>query len=184
MQNWWLLQFQILSSVLRSLWSFLINGKVSIVQGCQCSVLKMLYSAIEYFSWLLYYSVPILRDILSDEYFNHYCLLVISLHILLSDNITEDMLLLAEESLHKFYLQFPNLYSESFFMIQITNFIVLHLNRCWTDFNECTSFKPFSALYKSLGSNMDHVMFSIWIDELCAKETLSWNERSCSTGII
>ena len=29
-------------------------------------------------------AVRIVRDILSDEYFNHYCLLVISHHILLS----------------------------------------------------------------------------------------------------
>eukprot|EP00731_Ephydatia_muelleri_P011483 Em0006g377a len=72
------------------------------------------WKAIEYFSWLLYYSVPLLHDVLSDECFNHYCLLVISLHILLSDKITEDMLFLAEESLHKFYVQYPNIYSESF----------------------------------------------------------------------
>lgn len=50
-------------------------------------------------------------------------------------------------------------------IIIVLNF--LHFNRCWTDFNECTSIKPFSAVHKSLGSSLDHVMFSLWIHEFC-----------------
>lgn len=115
MQNLWLYKFQIPLNVLQSLWLYLTSGKVLILIFCGDDGMHIVsahawsvhyfISAIEYFSWLLYY-VPILHDVMSDEYYNHYCL-----HILLSDNITEDMLLLAEESLHKFYLQYPNLYS-------------------------------------------------------------------------
>ena len=69
-------------------------------------------------------------------------------------------------------------------MNQITNFIVLHLNRCQIDFNECTPLKPLGALYKSLGSNMDHVIVSIRIYDLCCKETLSWNKRSSNIEVF
>lgn len=66
--------------------------------------------AIEFISWLLYYSLPILNGELRDEHFEHYCLLVGSLHILLSEQITNEMLNLAERCLDQFCLQHQALY--------------------------------------------------------------------------
>ena len=68
----------------------------------------VLYPAIEFLLFLLYYSVPVLQDILlSEPYFQHYCLLVGSLHILLGEKITKPMLQAAEIALQQFYEEWP-----------------------------------------------------------------------------
>ena len=86
------------------------------------NVFMIFYSAIEYFSWLLYYSVPVLHDILDPKYFEHYCLLVSSLHILLSEVITENMLRLAQTCLQTFYEQYSGYYGKCQ-IIYMTHFL-------------------------------------------------------------
>lgn len=61
-------------------------------------------------SWLLYYSLPVLKDILPQTFFDHYGLLVRSVHILDSDNISPEELDQAANWLKKFYQQYKNLY--------------------------------------------------------------------------
>ena len=55
---------------------------------------------------LLYYSIPILKDVLLAQYFDHYLLLVVSMCI------TEFELELSEVCLNRFYVQFTDLYGK------------------------------------------------------------------------
>lgn len=61
-------------------------------------------------SWLLYYSLPVLVDVLPLVHFKHYSLLVASMHILTSDNISVEDLDAAEGWLKKFYMEYEDLY--------------------------------------------------------------------------
>ena len=64
----------------------------------------------EYQSWLLYYSIPVLIDILPDVYLNHYALLVTSIHFLLGSSISDSELYQAESFLIQFYQEFEHGY--------------------------------------------------------------------------
>ena len=64
----------------------------------------------EHRSWILYYCLPVLRDILPLPYFKHLSLLVASIHVLLSDDMKPENLDKCEEWLRKFYIQYEELY--------------------------------------------------------------------------
>lgn len=57
----------------------------------------------EFKSWLLYYSMPVLRDILPPVYLAHYSLLVASLHMLSSHCVSNSDMDTAEVYLNTFY---------------------------------------------------------------------------------
>jgi hypothetical protein len=86
--------------------------------------------------WLLYYSVPVLHEILPSSLFNHYCYLVAGVHILLADYITEMQIDCADSCFHEFYSQFSANYGKIFCTqrggVDITLVwifpIVMHLN--------------------------------------------------------
>ena len=68
------------------------------------------WKASELKAWLLFYSVPILKDILPPKYINHWILLVCAMHILLSTSISQEDLVFANENLIQFYELAPILY--------------------------------------------------------------------------
>ena len=61
-------------------------------------------------SWLMFYSLSVLKGILPNPYLTHFSLLVSGLWLLSSDHITQEDLRLAREYLHKFYKKFGDLY--------------------------------------------------------------------------
>ena len=63
--------------------------------------------------WLLYYSLPLLLNILPPLYWHHYALLVCALHILLSDSISSAQVDAAECMLLEFCALLPDLYGET-----------------------------------------------------------------------
>ncbi len=71
-----------------------------------------LWKASEFRAWLLYYSLPVLSDVLPSDYIYHLSLLVSSLHILLSDTILTSDVELAHKQLSKFYTMIPILYCD------------------------------------------------------------------------
>ncbi len=70
------------------------------------------WKASELSNWLLYYSLPVLMDILPAMFIHHYALLVCALHILLQDSLTPSQIEAAEEMLCDFVLLLPELYGE------------------------------------------------------------------------
>ena len=57
----------------------------------------------ECWSWILYYSIPVMHDILPAPYINHHAKLVTSMHICFSDRINRQQLQLMKQQLHEFY---------------------------------------------------------------------------------
>ena len=68
------------------------------------------WKAAEFRAWLLYYSVPAMKDFLPQAYINHWCLLVCAMHILLNSSISTNDLELASDYLKTIYEQAPELY--------------------------------------------------------------------------
>lgn len=75
---------------------------------------KQAWKATEWRSWLLFYSVPILTDILKQELLNSYKLLVRSVQKLLSSDISKDDLLTCEVDLVQFIYDCQKFYGNSF----------------------------------------------------------------------
>ena len=67
-------------------------------------------TAAEYRSWLLFYSVPCLKGILSDELLNHYALLVGAIFLLCQESISPADLRKAEMLLAHFVEMFDVYY--------------------------------------------------------------------------
>lgn len=70
------------------------------------------YKALEYYNWLLYYSIPTLKNYLPTQYFQHWLLLVMSISILLKRNIKLFDIKDAEYMLKIFVKQILDLYSD------------------------------------------------------------------------
>ena len=68
------------------------------------------WKASEYLYWLLFYSLPLLVNVLPSLYFHHYSLLVTSIHLLMMDSITKNQCDAANEMLNDFYNLLPDLY--------------------------------------------------------------------------
>ncbi|XP_066933614.1 uncharacterized protein [Clytia hemisphaerica] len=64
-------------------------------------------------SWILYYALPCLKDILPETHWNHLSLLVEGLHIILSDSITTDDITEARKYFRTFYKDFSKLYEHN-----------------------------------------------------------------------
>ena len=71
------------------------------------------WKASELRNWLLFYSLPLLLDILPSLYWHHYALLVCAMHLLLSDQITLNQIDAAEQMLIDFHSLLPELYGEA-----------------------------------------------------------------------
>lgn len=71
------------------------------------------WKASEFRYWLLYYSLPLLADVLPPLYVHHYSLLVCAIHILLQSKLKEAQIKAAEEMLKDFHKLLPELYGEN-----------------------------------------------------------------------
>ena len=68
------------------------------------------WKASEFRNFLLYYSLPLLIDVLSPLYFHHYGLLVCAMHILLQTQVSDTQIQAAQNMLDDFYILLPELY--------------------------------------------------------------------------
>lgn len=90
------------------------------------------WKASEFLYWLLYYSLPILADVLPPLYFHHYSLLVCSMHILLQSKVKEAQITAAEVMLTEYYVMLPELYGDT--SCTLNAHLLTHLTtyvRCW-----------------------------------------------------
>ena len=95
------------------------------------------WKASEFRSWLLFFSLPLLVNILPPLYFHHFSLLVCAMHLLLLKQITLTQCSIAEKMLCDFYSLLPELYGVRSCTINAHNLI--HLPQfarlwgpCWT----------------------------------------------------
>ena len=67
-------------------------------------------------AWLLFYALPVLREILPSPYFDHLFYLVVSMHIILSDYISPASLSHAHSFQSRFFKRIPQLYGKCIFL--------------------------------------------------------------------
>jgi len=84
-----------------------------------------LYKASEWKNMLLYYSLPCLQDLLPNNYFKHWSLLVFSMHKFLADRITEKDFKDAEKALRKFVFKMETLYGKEHMKFNVH--LLLHI---------------------------------------------------------
>ena len=82
----------------------------------------------EYRAWLLFYSLPVLKDFLPADYLHHLALLVSAIYKLLCTDITSDQISAAEEQLNLFYTLIPILYTDQLCTMNVHSLI--HLPDC------------------------------------------------------
>ncbi|XP_070201071.1 uncharacterized protein [Littorina saxatilis] len=83
------------------------------------------FKASELRSWLLYYSLPLLRDLQGEEYFQHYLLLVNAVFLLLQESVSEDDVGKADRLLQHFCCTFAALYGDRYMTCNVHQ--LLHL---------------------------------------------------------
>jgi len=77
--------------------------------------------AAELKSWLLYFSLPLLRNFLNEEALNHYMLLVKCSFILLKTIVTEFELDQSERDLIEFVCRFEDIYGKESMTFNVHN---------------------------------------------------------------
>lgn len=70
------------------------------------------WKASEYKNFLLYYFLPVLKDILPSKFYKHWSLLVNAVHLLDKNKITPPELEMATRALKKFVAGVEELYGE------------------------------------------------------------------------
>uniref|UniRef100_A0ABD2W8M7 Transposase domain-containing protein n=1 Tax=Trichogramma kaykai TaxID=54128 RepID=A0ABD2W8M7_9HYME len=68
------------------------------------------YKATEFKYWCLYYSIPVLQNVLPDEFLDHYKLFVFGVYTLSKEKVSREDVNLAEKSLDEFSSRFESLY--------------------------------------------------------------------------
>lgn len=100
-----------------------------------------LWRAHEYLSFILFYAVPVFKDIMKNEYYNNIKKFVLFIEIILSPSINRDHLKKAEQMIIDFVNEASNLYPKS---IMLSGFHeLLHLVDCCFDFGSLNSVNCF-----------------------------------------
>lgn len=91
-----------------------------------CKSVFVFYAGSQLRAWLLYFSLPVLKGILSSTYYSHLAYLVAAMHLLLGESISEIDLQNAQAFLLKFYVDMERLYGKYGYYIT-TNWVSSHL---------------------------------------------------------
>ena len=83
------------------------------------------WKASEFLHFLLFYSLPLFKDLLPKEYYQHWMLLVASLHIFLQEHISNDELQAAELMMKDFVRDIGKLYGDACYTYNVHN--LLHI---------------------------------------------------------
>lgn len=89
------------------------------------------WKASELRAWMLYYSLPILLDILPPSYFVHYAAFVQGIYLLCTECITRQDLIKSNQLLSYFVHMFSSLYGERYLTLNMHSLI--HLPQCVED---------------------------------------------------
>lgn len=122
------------------------------------------WKASEYRTFLLYYSVPVLHQILPGEYFNHYTLLVEAIYLLLKESISKIDIKKSRSFLIQFCLKIGRLYGQRYQTYNLHN--LLHLTRSvdllgplWAQ--SAFWYEDYNGDYKHLFHGTQHVNLQI-----------------------
>jgi hypothetical protein len=107
------------------------------------------WKASEYKNFLLYYSLPLLFNILPALYHDHLILFVSSIFLLSQDKISDEDLLIAERNLNEFVIQYQELYGEEHMTYNVHQ--LLHITQSVKDLgplwaHSCYSFESYNGI--------------------------------------
>lgn len=130
------------------------------------------WKASEFRTWLLYYSLPLLLDVLPALYIHHHALLVCAMHILLQDKLQEVQIQVAEEMLAVYYELLKELYGEV--NCTLNSHLLIHLSKyvrlwgpLWT--HSAFGFESFNGFLTSMVHSKfklgDQLLFSINVSD-------------------
>ena len=86
------------------------------------------FTGAELRNWLLFFSLPVLREILPKEYLSHLVLLICAIFIFTSENISHDRYTIARGLLIQFHKEFSDLYGKyvPMHILQHYSFLFFH----------------------------------------------------------
>ncbi|KAL7298832.1 hypothetical protein TKK_0008571 [Trichogramma kaykai] len=118
------------------------------------------FKASEWKNILCYYLIPIFKDILPQNYLNHWLLLVAGIRILLQPKIYPNELEKAEELLNEFVLKIASLYPDEFYKYNVH--LLLHLTKSVRLFGglwdtSCFAFEHFNGVLAKMFKNSQSV---------------------------
>ncbi|XP_069470109.1 uncharacterized protein [Ambystoma mexicanum] len=90
------------------------------------SIDELLYwKSSEFRNFLLFWGIPVLKNVLHKEHYLHFCILSKAIHKLLSQNINQEDLHIAEQSLFLFVQLFTELYEKRFMTMNVHQLVHL-----------------------------------------------------------
>ena len=111
------------------------------------------WKASELKNWFFYFSLPVLRDVLPEDYFNHYKYIVWAIYLLFQEKCTDEMIDLAKSLIYEFTSRFEYLYGEKHITCNIHSVnhlptIVRRLGPLWT--TSCFALEDLNGKIKAL----------------------------------
>lgn len=89
---------------------------------------RAIWKANELRTWILFYSLPCLKNILPKKYYDHYSILPRSLYLLLSSEIVRHNITIVESKLKKFVEEYEHLYEPISMTYNVH--LMTHLSKC------------------------------------------------------
>lgn len=96
-----------------------IKAPIQISRRSRPLSMRHFYKGREWENWLLYYSLPLLKQVLQKKYLVHWSKLVEAIHILLSTEVTVHAVNKANALLHEFVADVENLYGKQAMMYNV-----------------------------------------------------------------
>ena len=100
------------------------------------------WKASELRSWLFFYALPVLNDIMEDCYYLHFAALVEALNYLCGDNISFESVDKSERLIKYFVMMFSTLYGERYMTLNVHQ--LLHLPDCVRNIGPLWAYSCFS----------------------------------------
>jgi len=118
------------------------------------------WKASEFKAWILYYTIPIRKEIMSPDYFKHHLLFVCAIHLLNQDSVSETDIDNASQLLREYLLQFQILYGYKY--VSMNFHLLLHLPMCVRLFGPCWTLStfPFENFNMKLKSHVQGTRFA------------------------
>lgn len=142
------------------------------------------WKASEYRAWLLFFSIPVMLDILPRDYLIHHMLLVEAIYLLLKNTIYPEELVKAELLIQHYCFKLQYYYGERFMTANVHH--LLHLPQVVRDFGPLYCYSCFA--YESLNGTLlncikgtQHVESQI-LETISIKQSLPFIAANLHTG--
>ena len=113
-------------------------------------------------NWGLYLALLLLKDILSDEYLDHYKYFLVAIYTLCQEKITDDMITMSQKCLNEFVRRYQILYGIKYMTCNIHTLrhlpeMVRRFGPLWT--TSCFALEDLNGKMKAMvkGSNSPHL---------------------------